>query len=333
MKKVGTAFLTTLFIFSAFNSANAEEKKDNKAFVDVSAATLWTAPDSLRPIDAPSATNPVDLWKWTKSMTLDEKLWLTSANKLETQALLGQEVTVIDKKGDWVKVLVHGQPTPRNEEGYPGWMPEKQLTYNQEFANKTNEPFVLVTKPTAILYINPSEKHKSLEVSYNTRLPLLSEDTISYRVLLPNGQKAWLRKNDGTVYRSQNDIPKPTADDLINTGKMFLGLPYIWAGTSGFGFDCSGFTHTIYKSHGITIPRDSGPQSKAGIAVDKENLQKGDLIFFAHNQGKGSVHHVGMYIGDGNMIHSPRAERSVEIIPLNTPGYIEEYAGARRYLP
>ena len=73
-------------------------------------------------------------------------------------------------------------------------MPEKQLTYNQEFADKTNEPFVLVTKPTAILYINPSEKHKSLEVSYNTRLPLLSEDTISYRVLLPNGQKAWLRK-------------------------------------------------------------------------------------------------------------------------------------------
>ncbi|MEC2554509.1 C40 family peptidase, partial [Bacillus tropicus] len=218
-------------------------------------------------------------------------------------------------------------------EGYPGWMPEKQLTYNQEFADKTNEPFVLVTKPTAILYINPSEKHKSLEVSYNTRLPLLSEDAISYRVLLPNGQKAWLRKHDGTIYRSQNDIPTPAADDLINTGKMFLGLPYIWAGTSGFGFDCSGFTHTIYKSHGITIPRDSGPQSRNGVAVDKEHLQKGDLIFFAHDQGKGSVHHVGMYIGDGNMIHSPRAERSVEIIPLNTPGYIEEYAGARRYLP
>ncbi|PEN00707.1 peptidase P60, partial [Bacillus wiedmannii] len=70
--------------------------------------------------------------------------------------------------------------------------------------------------------------------------PLLSEDSISYRVLLPNGQKAWLRKNDGAVYRSQEDIPTPTADDLINTGKMFLGLPYIWAGTSGFGFDCSG---------------------------------------------------------------------------------------------
>ncbi len=99
MKKVGTAFLTTLFIFSSFTSAHAEEKRDSKAFIDVSAATLWTTPDSLRPIDVPSATNPVDLWKWTKSMTLDEKLWLTNANKLETQALLGQEVTVVDKKG------------------------------------------------------------------------------------------------------------------------------------------------------------------------------------------------------------------------------------------
>lgn len=97
--KSRNCILTTLFIFSSFTSANAEEKKDSKAFIDVSAATLWTTPDSLRPIDAPSATNPVDLWKWTKSMTLDEKLWLTSANKLETQALLGQEVTVVDKKG------------------------------------------------------------------------------------------------------------------------------------------------------------------------------------------------------------------------------------------
>ena len=333
MKKMGAVFLTTLFIFSSLSVVKAEEKKENIAFIDVAAATLWTGPNLLRPIDAPSATNPVDLWKWTKSMTLDEKLWLTNANKLETQALLGQEVTVVEEQGEWVKVVVHGQPTPRNDEGYPGWMPAKQLTYTQEFADKKNQPFVLITKPTAILYINPSDQNKSLEVSYNTRLPLLSEDAISYRVLLPNGQKAWLRKKDGTVYAAQNEIPVPTGDDLVNTGKQFLGLAYIWAGTSGFGFDCSGFTHTIYKSHGITIPRDSGPQSKAGIAVDKENLQKGDLIFFAHNQGKGSVHHVGMYIGDGKMIHSPKAERAVEIIPVDTPGYIEEYAGARRYLP
>ncbi|PEB42739.1 MULTISPECIES: C40 family peptidase [Bacillus] len=333
MRKSITLLFSCLLVFSSISVANAEEVKSNQAYVDVAAATLWTGPNLLRPIDEPSAMNPVNLWKWTKSMTLDEKLWLTSTNKLETQALLGQEVTIIDRQGEWAKVVVHGQPTPRNEAGYPGWVPVKQLTYNQEFAGKKEQPFVLITKPTAILYINPSDKYKSLEVSYNTRLPLISEDNMSFRVILPNGQKAWLRKNDGKVYKSQNEIPIPTGDDLVNTGKLFLGLPYIWAGTSGFGFDCSGFTHTIYKSHGITIPRDSGPQSKAGIAVERENLQKGDLLFFAYNQGKGSVHHVGMYIGDGEMIHSPNAAKTVEIIPVDTPGYIEEYAGARRYLP
>ena len=90
---------------------------------------------------------------------------------------------------------------------------------------------------------------------------------------------------------------------------------------------------SVIKTNEIAGIAVSGLYGGSGIAVDKESLQKGDLIFFAHDQGKGSVHHVAMYIGDGNMIHSPRAERSVEIIPLNTPGYIEEYAGARRYLP
>lgn len=194
MKKVVSLLFTCLLVFTSFSVANAEEINGDQAFVDVAAATLWTGPNLIRPIDEPSVANPVDLWKWTKSMTLDEKLWLTSTNKLETQALLGQEVTITERQGDWVKVVVPGQPTPRNEQGYPGWMPAKQLTYNKDFADKKQQPFVLVTKPTAILYINPSDKYKSLEVSYNTRLPLLSEDNISYRVLLPNGQKAWLRK-------------------------------------------------------------------------------------------------------------------------------------------
>ncbi len=189
-EKVGTAFLTTLFIFSSFTSAHAERRKIVRRLSMCLPQHFGLHLIHYGQLMYQALQIQLICGSGRKSMTLDEKLWLTNANKLETQALLGQEVTVVDKKGDWVKVLVHGQPTPRNEEGIAGWMPEKQLTYNQEFADKTNEPFVLVTKPTAILYINPSEKHKSLEVSCNTRLPLLSEDTISYRVLLPNGQKA-----------------------------------------------------------------------------------------------------------------------------------------------
>lgn len=305
-------------------------EKNKTAYIDVAVATLWTEPDIARPIDQPSTTNPVDLWKWTRSMTLDDKLWLVG--NLETQALLGNKVTIDEQKGDWVKVVVHGQPTPRDPRGYPGWMPVKQLTYNKLFAAKENGPFVLVTKPTAWLYKNPSMKETWMEISYNTRLPLMAVTPKAYAVLLPNGKLGWVKKSDGKVYKSVKDIPKPKGEDLVRTAKMFLNLPYLWAGTSGFGFDCSGFTFTVYQSHGITIPRDSGPQSTAGKPVDPKDLQPGDLLFYAYNNGKGKVHHVSMYIGNGMMIHSPNSARTVEIIPVDTPGYKEEFAGARRYL-
>lgn len=94
-----------------------ERKVGENAYIDVSVATLWTEPSITRPVDEPSITNPVDMWKWTTSMTYDEKLWLVG--NLETQGLLGTEVTILEKQGDWVKVAVHGQPTPREEAGYP----------------------------------------------------------------------------------------------------------------------------------------------------------------------------------------------------------------------
>ncbi|TYR81388.1 NlpC/P60 family protein [Priestia megaterium] len=307
--------------------------EENTAYVDVSVATLWTGPDKLREVDAPSATNPVDMKKWTTSMSLAQKLQLSSDGMLETQALYGNKVTILERKEDWVKVAVNGQPTPRNALGYPGWMPASQLIYNEKYAQKETKPFVLITSPTTYLYKNASLKRKDIELSYNTRLPLEAETKNSYKVVKPNGKPAWISKEAGHVYKSQADIPAPTGEELVESGKAFLHLPYLWAGMSGFGFDCSGFTFTIYQSHGITIPRDSGPQSRSGEAVEMKDLKLGDLLFFAHNQGKGSVHHVAMYAGDGMMIHSPNSERSVEIIPVNTKGYIEELSGARRYLP
>lgn len=113
-----------------------------------------------------------------------------------------------------------------------------------------------------------------------------------------NGAK-WMEKQDVSVYQNENQIPDPTGKDIVESGKGFLGLPYLWAGMSGFGFDCSGFTYTMYHANGITIPRDSSIQAQHGKKVEQENLQPGDLLFFAHDKGKGRVHHVGMYIGDG----------------------------------
>ncbi len=305
----------------------------NTAYIDVSAATLWTAPDILRPVDAPSATNPVDIWKWKNDMTYDQQVQLSGDGMLETQGLYGNKVTILERDGDWVKVAVAGQLTPRNALGYPGWMPASQLKYNKKYAKKENKPFVLVTAPTTFLYHAPSFKRKGIEISYNTRLPYEGQTKRAYKVLKPDGKTAWIQKQDGHVYRSQNAIPTPTGKELVDAGKQFLGLHYLWAGMSGFGFDCSGFTFTLYQAHGVTIPRDSSVQAKNGKAVPLDKLQPGDLLFFAHDNGKGSVHHVAMYAGNGMMIHSPNSKKNVEIIPVNTKGYIEELAGARRYLP
>lgn len=306
------------------------KKEKNIAYIDVSVATLWTEPELARPIDRPSTTNPVDLWKWTKSLSLEEKLWLVG--KLETQALLGTKVKIEERKGEWAKVIVLDQLTPRHPAGYPGWLPICQLTYREKFVEKEKESFVQVMKPTTYLYQTAPFQEKWMEVSFRTRLPLLAEKKEAYAVLLTNGKIGWIRREDGQVFCSQQAIPKPTTDMLVQTARQFLDLPYLWAGTSGFGFDCSGFTYLIYQSHGITIPRDSGPQSQAGKSVSVDQLQPGDLLFFAHDRGKGRVHHVAMYVGDGQMIHSPHSARSIKIIPIDTPVYKEEFAGARRYL-
>ena len=171
-----------------------------------------------------------------------------------------------------------------------------------------------------------------MEISFNTRLPVIKETKNALLVLTPSDGAKWLDQKAASIYKSEKDIPTPTGQDLYKTAKQFLGLPYLWAGMSGFGFDCSGFTHSIYKAHGITIPRDSSVQATHGLPVERENLSVGDLVFFAYNEGKGRVHHVGMYIGDGKMIHSPNSSTHVRIDDIETSGYGHEYAGARRYL-
>ena len=127
-------------------------------------------------------------------------------------------------------------------------------------------------------------------------------------------------------------VPKPSQKDIVNSAKMFLGLPYLWAGTSSFGFDCSGIIYSVYKNHGIIIPRDSFYQATKGTPVAKKNLQPGDLVFFAGNKGKGKVYHVGLYIGDGKMLHAPDASSKVRIESISAGKYKTNYSGARRYL-
>ncbi len=321
-------FTLGLFVFNPHDASAREKEKT--AYVDVAVATLWTEPGLLRDIDAPSASNPVQLEDWLDAMNYEDKLWLVG--NLETQALYGSKVTIIEERGEWVKVAVADQPTPRNEAGYPGWMPKDQLTNARTFEKQYKRGFALVNAPKAWLYKDSNHRSKFMEVSFDTRLPLLQVKKDKVKVMTPGDGVKWMNKKDVSLHKEESRIPYPTGDDIVQSGKAFLGLPYLWAGMSGFGYDCSGFTYTMYHANGITIPRDSSIQAQHGIKVERENLKPGDLLFFAHDNGKGKVHHVGMYIGDDKMIHSPNSSTHVRIDEINTSGYGEEYAGAKRYI-
>lgn len=299
--------------------------------VNSAVATLWSGPNRAREKDRPSLLAAADMRAWTGSMDVEEKLWLVG--KLETQVLYGKPVKLVAVDGDWAQVIVPGQPTSRSDQGYPGWMPLRQLAECGGSASLAACPEAVVSSPTAFLYDDTEGTVPFMEVSFNTRLPVVREERDMYVVQTPaNGEKS-VRKSEAVVRNVSGRLSTPSGEQLVSAGKSFLGLPYLWAGMSGFGFDCSGFTHTLYDFFGILIPRDASDQAKSGLRVDRAELRPGDLLFFASNRGKGKVHHVGMYAGGGRMLHSPSSDRSIEIIPLDTPSYSQEFAVARRYIP
>lgn len=135
----------------------------------------------------------------------------------------------------------------------------------------------------------------------------------------------------GTASIQAEEVTEEKIDDvLISNAKTHLGSPYLFGGTSHKGFDCSGFSQIVFKETGIDIPRTAGEQYKIGTAVKKEDLKKGDLIFF-ETISKGPSH-LGIYIGDNKFIHAA-SSNGVSISNLNDPYYWgPRYYGAKRVL-
>jgi gamma-D-glutamyl-L-lysine dipeptidyl-peptidase len=307
------------------------------AFVAVSVATVWTTPQSPRPVDHPALTNPVDVRGWLSDMTPAQQEALTSDNLTQTQALFGDRVFVVGEQGDWNEVVVPGQPTPKNALGYPGWIPKAQLTTDAGYgALKDHGSFALADRgSTTWLYHDPGLFDHDLEISTNTGLPVLSRTDTAVQVATPDRGPKWLDARTVAVYEKPTDIPHPTGADLVRYAAVFVNVPYLWGGRAGFGFDCSGFTSIIYQVHGITLPRDADAQAadSQGRPVDQSALQPGDLLFYSHGSkdpdNPDAIYHVAMYSGNGEMIEAFDSTTPVRITPVRLD---KGYWGARRYL-
>lgn len=203
--------------------------------------------------------------------------------------------------GDWCKIIHDGK------EGFVS----KQFV-NSKFINE------MKTKPLEeVKRIVPSK----VEVASHSSNKVQSSKTES----TAKKEDATGASNETKPVASSGNL----ADTIIQDAKQFLGNPYIYGGNSlTKGVDCSGFTQQIMKRHGISISRTSSSQyANDGYKVSRDELQKGDLVFFGY---KGSISHVGIYIGNGQMIHSGTPSTGITMSSLDGAG--KPYVGARRVL-
>jgi cell wall-associated NlpC family hydrolase len=154
------------------------------------------------------------------------------------------------------------------------------------------------------------------------------------RVRLPQQRGSYFRDGIvGWVPSRQLSAQAPRGDHrtrarggALTVARRYLGVRYLWGGMTRAGIDCSGLTYQAFRAVGRTLPRDAADQSQVGRPVSRKQLRPGDLVFFGPGSWK-TIHHVGIYAGDGQVLHAPHTGSAVQLTPLTA---WNDYWGARR---
>lgn len=290
--------------------------------VVVPVASVWSDPDSVRPVDAPAVAASPDISGWLAQMTRKQTIDLCDEKRLQTQVLFGDEVIVDAFRGNWASVVVPSQKSAKDTRGYPGWIPAGQLRTSHPAAAGEK---VMVQSKLALFY--NEDQQPLFPLSFGTFLDLIEELGDTVKVDSPVGA-GYLNVED-IIFPSRR--PQDTGERIVGNALRFLDLPYLWSGMSAYGYDCSGFSYSMLRAGGYLIPRDADDQSLNGREIQKGEMKPGDLLYFAYEQGRGYVHHVGIYAGDGKMVHSPTPGKKVSLTELAGTIFEEELCTVRRY--
>lgn len=205
------------------------------------------------------------------------------SSEMISQLLFGEHYRVLEISEDkaWIRIA-------NAFDDYQGWIDVKQHhPISKEYFDQINSgDYKICTEFTSKILFN----HQVSFITCGAILPLLNNPIF---------------KDEGDVVfngNSKSMYQKVDISTLISTAKMYQNSPYLWGGRSPFGIDCSGFTQVVFRMSGYKLPRDSSQQIMKGEEIKIEEHKAGDLAFFTNKEGK--MNHVGLLIGEGEVIHA-----------------------------
>ena len=252
-----------------------------------------------------------------------------------------EKVTVLSTSNGWSKINYNGKT------GYVDSSYLKSTVPGSTNDNTNNETtgttkYVNTTSGLNVRSGAGTSYSKLGKLEYKEKVTVLSTSNgwskINYNGKTGYVDSSYLQNtvpgSNGNNANNNNNTVSTKANEVIAYAKTLLGKPYVWGAQGPNSFDCSGFTYYVFKNKaGIVLPRTSSAQSKYGTYVSKSNLKAGDLVFFDTNGANdGNVSHVGMYIGNGQMIHASYGQKKIVIANFNDSYYQKAYVNARRVL-
>ena len=309
------------------------------------------APTEPKPTE-PETTKPQLIYGAgfvTASGGLRLRAQATTNSAILDTAQRNEVVVVLSKEGDWYKVNYNLQEgymhsdyvsvlTRENAELGYGQFLENSKVYTAvdptskvlDTANKDEKAYIIgvntgwykVIFKDVIGYV-PSNVLKLTEVPYE------NHDSENYPRFFRLGKSTGLAPSADAL-KEEVLIPSTDGEKIVATAKKYLGVPYVWGGASPSGFDCSGLVYYVFKVNGYSMYRTPEDQYRQGTYVSRNNLQPGDVVFFYNTVPGTGISHVGIYIGDGQFIHSPNSRSVVSIARLDNTYWNQHYYGARR---